>query len=336
MARAFVCGCRGPFLEADERAFLREADPLGVILFKRNIETEASVSALTADIAACLGREVLILVDQEGGRVQRLGPPHWRRYPAAARFAASHPDIEERIAAIRQVARLMATDLRRCGINADCLPVLDVPVEGSHDVIGDRAYGRDPLDVARMGRAAALGMLDGGVLPIMKHVPGHGRAQADSHLSLPVVDAPLEALEARDFRPFCSNADLPAAMTAHVTFNALDPEAPATISRHVIQAIVRGAIGFDGLLFSDDLSMKALPGTMREKTLALFAAGVDVALHCNGEREEAEAVAAAAPMLVGEAAARAERALACTRVPLARFDPVDADAQRERALAATA
>ena len=334
MTRAFVCGCRGTALEPDERRFLREAAPLGVILFRRNIVDPTQVSALTSEIRNALGRDdAMVLVDQEGGRVQRLGPPHWRRYPAAARFAAV-PDRDERAATIRLSARLMAYDLLRLGIDVDCLPVLDVPVEGSHDVIGDRAYAKEPAIVASLGRAAAEGMLDGGVLPVMKHVPGHGRAEADSHLALPVVGASLDELRRADFEPFRRNRDLPAAMTAHVVYRAIDPEQPATISRTVISDIVRGEIGFDGLLFSDDLSMKALPGTFREKAEALFAAGVDVALHCNGDLDEARAVAAVTPTLAGAAARRVARARASIRATT--FDPVDAAAELDRRLAAIA
>ena len=334
MTRAFVCGCRGTALDLDERRFLREAAPLGVILFKRNIADPAQVLALTTEIRDALGRNAMVLVDQEGGRVQRLGPPHWRRYPPAARFAAVET-LEERAAVIRLSARLMAHDLLSLGIDVDCLPVLDVPVEGSHDVIGDRAYARDPDTVATLGRAAAEGMLDGGVLPVMKHVPGHGRAEADSHLALPTVEASLDELRRSDFEPFRRNRDLPAAMTAHVVYRALDPERPATISAKVIGEVVRGEIGFDGLLFSDDLSMKALPGTFCEKAEALFAAGVDVALHCNGDMEEAQEVAAVSPLLAGAAARRVARARAAVRAPQ-NFDPVDAAAELDRRLAAIA
>jgi beta-N-acetylhexosaminidase len=336
MARAFICGCLGLSLTADERAFLREADPLGLILFKRNIDNPAQVLALTSEIRATLGRaDAMVLVDQEGGRVQRLTAPHWRRYPSAARFAAI-ADLDERAALIRSAARLMAGDLRAVGIDVDCLPVLDVPVEGAHDVIGDRAYARDPAAVATLGRAAAEGMLDGGVLPVMKHVPGHGRAGADSHLTLPVVEASREALAASDFVPFRANRDLPAAMTAHVVYTALDPARPATISPEVIRGIVREAIGFDGLLFSDDLSMKALPGTFREKAEWLYAAGVDIALHCNGDPAEAMEVAAAAPVVSDAPAERLARAHAAMRRPVGAFDPVDAAAKLDRMLAATA
>lgn len=334
MTRAFVCGCRGATLEPDERRFLREAAPLGVILFKRNIVDPAQVLALTGDLRDALGRDdAMVLVDQEGGRVQRLGPPHWRRYPAAARFAAI-AGLDERADTIRLCARLMAHDLISLGIDVDCMPVLDVPNEGSHDVIGDRAYARDPETVALLGRAAAEGMLDGGVLPIMKHVPGHGRAEADSHLALPTVEASIEHLRRADFEPFFRNRDLPAAMTAHVVYTAVDPERPATISAKVIGDIVRGFIGFDGLLFSDDLSMKALLGTITEKAAALFSAGVDVALHCNGDLDEAREVAAGAPSLERETLRRLVRARAAVRT--AAFDPVDAAAVLDRRLAAIA
>ena len=336
MIRAFVCGCLGLTLDAEERAFLKETAPLGVILFKRNIDTPAQVSALSAEIRSALGRDdAMILVDQEGGRVQRLTQPHWRRYPAAATFDAI-ADLDTRETAIRLAARLIAYDLLAAGIDVDCLPVLDVPIAGAHDVIGDRAYGKDPAIVARMGRAAAEGLLDAGVLPIMKHVPGHGRAGADSHLALPIVEADLAALDASDFEPFRRNSDLPAAMTAHVVYKAIDPDHPATISRPVIQQIVRGAIGFDGLLFSDDLSMKALPGSFREKAEGLFAAGVDIALHCNGVRSEAIEVAGASPEITGSTAQRLARARAAIKRVQIAFDPVDAAVQLDRMLAATA
>lgn len=336
MARAFVCGCLGTSLDDDERAFLKDADPVGVMLFKRNIGTPDNVRALTSEIRATLGRDdAIVMVDQEGGRVQRLGPPHWRSYPAAARFSII-ADIDAQADAVRLGARLIAHDLSAVGIDVDCLPVLDVPVEGAHDVIGDRAYGKDVSIVATLGRAAAEGLLDGGVLPVMKHAPGHGRAGADSHLALPVVEASLSDLEASDFQPFHLNRDLPAAMTAHVVYTALDPDFPATISLRVIGGIIRDSIGFDGLLFSDDLSMKALPGTFRDKAEGLFTAGVDIALHCNGDRREAEEVAGASPELEGEARHRFERALAAMRRSQAPFDPVDAAATLDRVLAAVA
>ena len=334
MTRAFVCGCLGATLDADERAFLRDAEPLGVILFRRNIETPEQVLRLTSEIRAALGRDdAMVLVDQEGGRVQRLTSPHWRRYPAAARFTAL-ANLDEQAEAIHLAARLIAADLAAVGIDVDCMPVFDVPVAGAHEIIGDRAYAHDPATVARLGRAAANGLLAGGVLPVMKHVPGHGRAKADSHLALPVVQTAVAALAASDFEPFRLNNDLPAAMTAHVVYAALDPERPATISPRVIAEVVRGTIGFDGLLFSDDLSMKALPGSFRDKALGLFAAGVDIALHCNGDRGEAEQVAAATPVLAGAARARVDRALRTMHGPKPGFDLPEAMRSFEGVLAA--
>jgi beta-N-acetylhexosaminidase len=340
MMRAFICGCRGLSLGRDERDFLADAAPFGVILFKRNVESKPQLAALVAEIRACLGRpEAEVLVDQEGGRVQRLGPPHWRAYPAAARFAATELPLERQERLVWLAARLMARDLLEMGLSMDCLPVLDVPVAGSHDVIGDRAYGRNPQSVARLGRAAAEGLLAEGVLPIMKHIPGHGRAMVDSHQALPVVEAPLATLCDSDFAPFAANADLPAAMTAHVVYKALDPAAPATLSASVIDAIIRRRIGFNGLLFSDDLSMQALVGSLAERAAAAFAAGIDIALHCNGELSEAAAVAAVAPLLQGEAMARAEAAWvrrAKARQAESAFDPVDAWSEIAAALAIVA
>lgn len=333
MIRAFVCGCSGTALSDSERRFLREAQPFGVILFKRNVAAPPQVRALVDDIQDCLGRAAPVLVDQEGGRVQRLGPPHWRPYPAAARLAALKPHVEEAEALVFRVARLMAADLRAVGITIDCLPVLDVPVAGSHGVIGDRAYGEDPRRVARLGRAAAEGMIAGGVLPVMKHIPGHGRAGVDSHLDLPRVDAPLEILAKSDFVPFAANADLPAAMTAHVVYKALDPDRPATVSPRIVAHYIRETIGFAGLLFSDDLSMQALRGSLSERATATFAAGVDIALHCNGDLAEAASVAAAAPALEGLRRERAEAALGRLPAEPAAFEPVEAWAELEGLLA---
>jgi len=339
--RAFVCGCRGPALTGEERDFLRESQPFGVILFKRNVVTPAQLRDLILDIRTSLGRAgAEVLVDQEGGRVQRLGPPYWRAYPAAGRFAALDLPIEEKERLVWLNARLIAYDLQNVGISIDCLPVLDVPAPGSHAIIGDRAYGHDPATVARLGRSAAQGLLDGGVLPIMKHIPGHGRASVDSHLELPRVTAPLAELEAGDFVPFARNTDLPAAMTAHVVYDAVDRQAPATQSRIVIGEIIRKKIGFSGLLFSDDLSMQALSGSLGERASAAFAAGIDIALHCNGDLPEARAVAAAAPPLKGPGLARTEAALACRERALeaaeSDFDPVDAWTQIAAALAIAA
>jgi beta-N-acetylhexosaminidase len=327
--RAFICGLKGLVLDADERAFLRDADPWGVILFRRNVESREQVARLTADLRDALGRHAPVLVDQEGGRVQRLNTPNWRAYPTAARFECCAEDNvqAERLAWLG--ARLMAHDLRQVGIDVDCLPVLDAPAEGSHAIISDRAYSRDPA------RAAADGLMAGGVAPVMKHIPGHGRARADSHLELPVVEASREDLEAVDFPPFTANADLPMAMSAHVVYTAIDPSAPGTQSRIVVNEIIRGLIGFDGLLMTDDLSMKALSGSFRERAERAIGAGCDMVLHCNGDLAEAMPVAEGAPALDGKALARAEKALACVR-EVESFDVAAGVAEFEKAFVAFA
>jgi beta-N-acetylhexosaminidase len=335
--RAFIAGCSGQALTPDEIAFFRDADPLGFILFRRNIGDPEQVRALTASLREAVGRaDAPVFVDQEGGRVQRLGPPHWPKYPAGRAYARLARDLEARRAFVRTGARLIAHDLRSVGIDVDCLPVLDVPVPGSHDIIGDRAYDTDPEAVAVLGRAAAEGLIEGGVLPVIKHIPGHGRAGADSHESLPRVSATLAELRGHDFPPFRAMADMPIAMTAHVVYEAIDPERPATTSPVVISEIIRREIGFDGLLLTDDLSMKALSGSFRERADAAFRAGVDVALHCNGDLAEARPVAEAAPVLAGASLRRVEAALARIAAPPVSFDVVDARRGLEAALAEAA
>jgi beta-N-acetylhexosaminidase len=268
---------------------------------------------LTADFRAAVGRKnAPVFVDQEGGRVQRLGPPSnfWRAYPAARRYGQLHEkDPVAAFRAARRIGRMMAEDLRRCGITADCLPVLDVPQEGSHNVIGDRAYGMAPERVIMLARAHMAGLAQGGVLPVMKHIPGHGRARVDSHLSLPIVEAPRAELEAIDFQPFAALADAPMAMTAHVVYLALDKENCATVSKRIIGTVIRKTIGFRGLLMTDDLSMKALGGSFAEKTRKALGAGCDIVLHCNGQMAEMEEVAEAAGYLKGRALSRARAAL---------------------------
>jgi beta-N-acetylhexosaminidase len=290
---------------------------------------------LVASFRDITGRaDAPVLIDQEGGRVQRMGPPQWPKYPPAALFGAvckSRPD--DGIALAGLAARLMAEDLAEVGINVDCLPVLDVPAPGGHQVIGDRAYASDPQQVAAYGRAVAEAMIAGGVLPVIKHIPGHGRALADSHLELPRVSASRAELEAADFVPFALLRDLPLAMSAHVVYEAIDPDRPGTTSSTVIGQVIRGKIGFDGLLMTDDLSMKALSGSFAERTAAAFAAGVDMALHCNGDLDEAAEVATVTPYLVGRAAERATAALARLKVPRKEFDLVDARNRLELALA---
>jgi beta-N-acetylhexosaminidase len=333
--RAFICGLKGCTLDAGERAFLRDAAPWGVILFRRNVESREQVQRLTSELRAALGRHAPVLVDQEGGRVQRLNTPQWRAWPSAASFerAGANAAQAERLAWLG--ARLMAHDLREVGIDVDCLPVLDVPAEGSHAIISDRAYSRSPARAARLGRAAAQGLMAGGVAPVMKHIPGHGRARADSHLELPVVEASRAELEAVDFQPFKANARLPMAMSAHVVYTAIDPAAPGTQSEAVVSEIIRGLIGFDGLLMTDDLSMKALAGGFRERAERAIAAGCDMVLHCNGDLAEAALVAEGAPVLSGKALARAERALECTRA-MEAFDVAAALSEFDTAMGTVA
>lgn len=307
--RAFICGLKGHALEPEERSFLKETSPWGIILFRRNIETRDQVASLTSEIRQVLGRQTPILVDQEGGRVQRLTAPHWKSYPCAAKFLNVTPNLENAMRLAWLGARLMAYDLREVGIDVDCLPVLDIPTQGAHEIISDRAYARDCQQVKRLGRAAAEGLMTGGVAPVMKHIPGHGRALADSHLELPTVSASLAELESLDFVSFLANADLPMAMTAHVVYAAIDPEKPGTLSKTIIEEIIRKNIGFRGLLMTDDLSMKALSGDFRSRAEQAIAAGCDIVLHCNGDLEEARCVAEGAPLLRDKSAHRAERAL---------------------------
>ncbi len=317
MTGAFIAGCEGLSLNGNEAAFFRDTQPWGLILFARNVESVAQISALTAQFRDIVGRaDAPVLIDQEGGRVQRMRAPNWRAYPAGRAYAELYSrDAVAGLRATRAVYRLLAQDLVEAGINVDCVPVLDVPQPGSHDIIGDRAYGMTPEQVALLGRAAAQGLMDGGVLPIIKHIPGHGRAFADSHLELPVVDAALGELERVDFAPFAALADIPMAMTAHVVYSAIDADACCTLSRKVISEVIRGRIGFDGLLMSDDLSMKALKGSFADRTQSALHAGCDVVLHCNGAMAEMSEVAAAAGQLAGASLARAERALGFLRTP---------------------
>lgn len=304
--RAFISGCASTLLSDEEKRFFSEACPWGLILFKRNIENPAQVSELTRRFRETVGRaDAPVLIDQEGGRVQRLGPPHWPDFPTAERLAAT----SDTAASVELGARLIASELVKLGINVDCLPVADLRFPGAHDVIGDRAYGSDPAEVATLARAAADGLIAGGVLPVVKHIPGHGRATSDSHYELPKMSASRVELERTDFEPFRRLSDLPLAMTAHVVYEAIDPALPATLSPTVIAEVIRGHIGFDGLLMTDDVSMKALSGEIGANTKAAFAAGCDLALHCNGRLDEMRAVAEQSPPLDGKSAERAKKAL---------------------------
>lgn len=310
-SKAMILGCAGKTLTTDEIRFYRAERPWGFILFARNIGDPKQIIDLVASLRDSVGRpDAPVFIDQEGGRVQRLRPPIAPNYPAGAAIGELYRrDREAGLRAAWLLARLHACDLQRFGITADCLPVLDVPVEGASDVIGSRAYGLDPETVAQLGRAAAEGLMSGGVLPVMKHVPGHGRAFSDSHHALPVVEASLEQLRAHDFLPFESLRHLPAAMTAHIVYTAVDPKHPATTSAKVVNEIIRGEIGFDGLLISDDTSMKALSGDFPEKAAAILAAGCDLVLHCNGVMEEMAGIASQTTALTGKSLERAQRAL---------------------------
>lgn len=329
MTSASILGCAGPTLSAEEEAFFRDVQPWGFILFKRNVETPDQVRKLVDQLRATVGRaDAPVLIDQEGGRVQRLGPPHWRRYPpgrAYGELPANDPLLRREVT--RLGARLLAYDLAVLGINVDCVPVLDVPVEGAHDVIGDRAYAKTPEGVALLGRAACEGMIAGGVLPVIKHIPGHGRAMADSHLDLPVVETSYDELDAWDFAPFRVLSDMPMAMTAHVVYTAIDAKRPATTSKKAMREVIRGAIGFDGLVMSDDLSMKALGGEFADRARLSLAAGCDVVLHCNGDMAEMKAVIAGTKALSGQATRRAKAALGrIAKVP----EPFDVEEARAR------
>jgi len=330
---AAILGCAGTTLTAEEVAFFRDVKPWGFILFKRNIADPEQVRALTAALRATVGRDdAPILIDQEGGRVARLQPPHWRIYPpgrAYGELVANDPLTAREIT--RLGSRLIAHDLRSIGINVDCVPVLDVPDPQGHEIIGDRAYGDTPEQVATLGRAAAEGLLAGGVLPIIKHIPGHGRALSDSHLELPVVKAKLLELEIRDFAPFRVLSDMPMAMTAHVVYSAIDRNRPATTSKKVIKKIIRESIGFDGLLMSDDLSMKALSGDFKQRAKDSLSAGCDVVLHCNGDMAEMKAVMSGVGRLGKEARRRAQAVMGrLVKVP-EPFDVAEARARFDAA-----
>jgi beta-N-acetylhexosaminidase len=338
MMKPLILGASGLSLTSEEAAFFAHHRPCGFILFKRNIETPEQVRALVTSMReAARNPDVLVLIDQEGGRVARLRPPHWREYPTGATFGALYAhSAKNGLEAARLGARLIADDLTSLGINVDCLPVLDVPLEGAHDVIGDRAYGRTPAIVTALGGAAAVGLMDGGVLPVIKHIPGHGRAMADSHHDLPIVTATRAELDAQDFAPFAALNTLPLAMTAHVIFTAIDPHNPATTSPSLIRDIIRGQMGFDGLLMSDDLSMKALSGDFAQRRAQSLAAGCDVVLHCNGVMEEMVPIAEGCPDMAVEAQRRFTAALSHLARPRAPFDRGKAEARFAELLAAGA
>ncbi len=327
MTAAVIFGCAGTDLSASERDFFRETRPLGFILFARNIADPDQLRRLTDQLRASIDdKDAPILIDQEGGRVQRLRPPHWRAVLPAERFGElARRDLAAGQRATKLNHRLMAAELMSLGINVDCAPLIDVRMPGAHDVIGDRAYGGDPQLVADLGRAAAEGLLEGGVMPIIKHIPGHGRSMVDSHFDLPRVDASRAELSATDFRPFHLLKDIPWAMTAHVIYEAIDPDLPATLSPKVIAEVIRGEIGFDGVLLTDDLSMKALQGSLAELARNSLSAGCDVVLHCNGDMAEMRQVAAGTAPLSAQGKRRYEQG----KARLAAAATVEARALRD-------
>jgi len=325
--KAVIFGCSGAALTGAEKRFFSDVCPTGFILFERNCKEKRQVLRLVAELKEITGRSATpILIDQEGGRVQRLKPPHWRAAPAASVFAAlAEKDLDLALEAVWLNAALIAAELSDLGITVDCAPVLDVPQPGAHDVIGDRAFGSEPGLIAALGKAMAQGLLDGGILPVIKHLPGHGRAVSDSHKELPVVDARPGELETADYPPFQALADMPWAMTAHVIYTALDADNPATTSATVISEIIRGLIGFDGVLVSDDIGMKALSGPFDERASSSLAAGCDLALHCSGDMTEMEETIKGIGILTADGLARIEKA------ETMRGTPVELDAEAARA-----
>jgi beta-N-acetylhexosaminidase len=332
--QAAIYAPAGLELTRDERRFFRDADPAGFILFKRNCETQDQLLRLADALRDLTGRPDLpILIDQEGGRVARMKPPEWPAFPAAERFANLYQVApSSAIEAVRSNARALALMLRSCGINVDALPLLDVRQEGATDIIGDRALGNEPMQVAALGRAVLDGLASAGVVGIIKHIPGHGRALVDSHKELPVVTASAEELEV-DLEPFERLAWAPMGMTAHVVYTAWDPERPASMSPTVIEDIIRGRIGFDGFLMSDDIGMEALAGDFGSRAAGVVAAGCDVALHCSGNLDEMVAVAGAVPALSTEGEARLARAMASTMIEDDGPSFADALAKRDALLA---
>jgi beta-N-acetylhexosaminidase len=328
-ARAVIFGCSGPELLPEEAAFLRDAGPWGFILFARNIKTPEQTIELVDSLRDSVGRpSAPVLIDQEGGRVSRLTAPHWRTAPAAEKFGQLYERQNPALArqACMLNGRLLAHELAALGITVDCVPVLDVPAPGGHQIIGDRAFASDPAIVAELGRALCEGLMAGGVLPVIKHIPGHGRAGADSHLDLPQVSASLDELRRSDFAPFRALRDMPLAMTAHVAYTAIDGATPASHSAKIIRDIIRGEIGFNGVLMCDDLGMKALTGNFAERAAKAIAAGCDMLLHCSGVMTEMREVLRETPMLSGQAMVRCAAALAHLRMP-DKFDAVAAKAQ---------
>ena len=320
-ARAVVFGCAGTSLTADERRFFADADPYGFILFKRNVADPEQVRGLVAELRAAVGRDAPILIDQEGGRVARLRPPHWPDLPPqrAIGLKAEH-DLKAGLAAARALGRVVGAMLADLGIDVACAPVADLLLPETHAIIGDRAFSADPALVGALAEVVAFGLRDAGVTPIGKHIPGHGRATADSHLDLPNIAADSATLEATDFAAFRTTRNIPWAMVAHCIYAALDVERPASISPAGIAAI-RGRIGFQGVLIADDIGMKALRGSLAENAAATLAAGCDLTLHCSGNLQEMQAIAPSVHALTEDAARRLEAGAAWVRQGKTAFDP---------------
>src|SRR6185295_8332426 len=337
MRTALIVGVAGTKLSRDEAAFLKDARPAGFILFARNLADHEQIRALIGDVRAAVGADdLMVLIDQEGGRVQRLRPPLGRALPPAAAYGALYArDHAAAVMAAFEATRLLAADLSELGINTDCAPVLDLPVPGAHDIIGDRAYGRTVAQVVALARAVGDGFMAGGIVPVIKHIPGHGRATADSHLSLPVVTESRTELNATDFAPFKALNHMPTAMTAHVVFRDIDANAPASTSAVVTREIIRGEIGFNGLLMSDDLTMRALSGPMRARAESVIAAGSDLALHCSGDLPEMLEAAAGSGVLAGPAQQRFDTAINIAKATRP-FDSAAAEAQLAQVLAIAA
>ncbi len=337
--KACILGCGGPALTPRERAYFREADPYGFILFERNCHSPDQLRALVADLRDAVGRRAPVLVDQEGGRVQRLRPPAWRRYPPAGLFGAlMEENVPVAVELVGLTAQLIANDLRNGpDIDVNCAPVLDLRLDGAHGIIGDRAFSSEADQVALLGTSWIGGLKAGGVVPVMKHLPGHGRASCDSHLSLPVIDTPAEELAYNDFMTFRmvggQHPGLPG-MTGHLLFPGIDPHLPVTLSPVLLEELVRGYIGLTGLLISDDLSMKALEGPLADRAAAACRAGCDVALHCNGRFEEMVSVADAVPVLAGAARERAVALMEDAETLRAGAEQVDARELEEKITAA--
>jgi len=312
---AVIFGFEGLSLNENEKSFFKDQNPLGFILFARNIDNPDQVRKLVSDLKDLVGFDCPVLIDQEGGRVARLKPPHWKKSPPMGDFAKiAETDLDAALRATYDNAKIMAAELVDLGINVDCAPVCDLLFEGAHDIVGDRSFGSDVDIVSKLAAKTAQGLIDSGVIPVIKHIPGHGRAKSDSHLELPVVDSPLDDLENTDFAVFKNLANLPAwAMTAHILYTAIDDKQPATLSYKVID-LIRNYIGFDGVLISDDLSMKALQDSFKERAQKSIAAGCDVVLHCNGNMDEMIQVASGVVELSQEAAKRVERSLNILKV----------------------